>query len=328
MSITPKYRHASFRGFTLIELLVAMVLGIFLVGGVAGMYLETRKNMTQDDEMARLQENARYVIEVLRHEIASSGFFGGLNEHTLVSASPVGTDCAGTDWALDISTVMEMVNDYSSGAVLTSAGTTLTCLTAAELQVNSDIITVKRTADTPTLRDGVLSGDAEDINQWYLRSFDYSDYSWSYLTGTIPPDEKVAGSTYDYWEYYTRIFYLRNYSTETADGIPTFCEARLAASAMENRCLVEGVEEMHFEVGIDADDDGVAERYSSAPTAADFENAVAMRVHVMVRSINPVHGYTNNKSYRLGARTITPFNDGFIRKVFTTTVKLRNNLNS
>lgn len=319
-------------GFTLIELLVSMMLGIFLVGGVAGMYLETRKNMTQDDEIARLQENARYVIELLRHEIASSGFLGGLNDTGTIAAQAIATECAagGINWALNVSTVMEMVNDYPGSVTpQTSAGTQFQCLDPTLMQTNSDIISVKRTADTPTLRNGSYpSSETEDLNQWYLKTFDFAEYSWEYLTAAIPSDEATAGSTYDYWEYYVKIYFLRNYAETVGDGIPTFCESYLLGSDMDDRCLVEGVEEMHFEIGVDADGDDVAEQYISNPTSDNMDNAVSVRVHVLMRSINEIVGYTNDKSYSLGARSIGAYNDGYIRKVFTTTIKLRNNLNT
>ncbi len=90
---------------------------------------------------------------------------------------------------------------------------------------------------------------------------------------------------------------------------------------------MEGIEDLQFELGVDNDEDGVAEQYLSSPVAADFENAVAMRVHVLVRSIDEVSGYSNGKSYLLGSKEIDPYNDGYMRKVFTTTVKLRNGLN-
>ncbi len=312
-------------GFTLIELMVSLALGSVLVSGIASMYLETRKNMGQDEEMARLQENARYAINFLKHEISSAGFLGGLKESGDLAAEEVGTDCASSDWVTDVSNVIELANNVSaSGNPSTLVGTALTCITGNDLQATSDILTIKRTADTPTLRDGQLNTAAEDLNQWYLRISDFSDYTLTYLESDIPDDEATAGSTVDYWEYYAKIFYLRNYSIDEDDDIPTLCEASLVNSAITHRCLVEGIEDLQFELGIDSDDDFVADQYKSTPAAADFDNAVSVRVHILLRSVNTISDYTNTKSYRLGSKSVDAFNDAYIRKVFTTTVMLRN----
>src|SRR5690606_2137368 len=126
---------------------------------------------------------------------------------------------------------------------------------------------------------------------------------------------------------YVKIFYLRNYAVTAGDGIPTLCEARLNQSAYGDRCLVEGIEELQMELGIDTNEDGVADQYKSAPVAGDFENAVAIRMHILVRSVNDLPGYTNSKAYSMGARQVDAINDGVMRKVFTTTIKLRNGIN-
>ena len=42
-------------GFTLVELLVAMVLGIFLVGGVVSIYNSTQQNFRANENLARIQ---------------------------------------------------------------------------------------------------------------------------------------------------------------------------------------------------------------------------------------------------------------------------------
>ncbi|MFL0808789.1 MAG: PilW family protein [Agarilytica sp.] len=316
-------------GFTLIELMVSLALGSVLVGGIAGMYLETRQNIAQDEQMARLQENARYTLELLKREIALSGFFAGKGQVAEeLDAADVAENCAPYDWATELG-AMEFTNDMpSSGTITTTGGTFLTCLDSADIQEGSDLIVLKRTADAPTLSDGNLMTADADTSQWYLRIEDYTNYSWVYLEGAVDSDDATPGSAVDYWEYYVKIFYLREYTDEEDDGIPALCQTQLVGDGMEEQCLVEGVEDLQFELGVDYDDDGVAERYLSNPGGGDFDVAVSMRVHILMRSLNTISNYTNEKSYRLGSRTIAPLNDGYIRKVFTTTVSLRNIHNS
>ncbi len=57
----------------------------------------------------------------------------------------------------------------------------------------------------------------------------------------------------------------------------------------------------------------------------DLMNATAVRVYVLARSREATPGYTDTKTYTLGtAGTVGPFNDGFKRHVYSTTVRLIN----
>jgi type IV pilus assembly protein PilW len=63
-------------GFTLSELLISMVLGLFLVGGVLGVFLSGMETQRLNSATARMQESARFAMEVLRRDIRQAGFFG------------------------------------------------------------------------------------------------------------------------------------------------------------------------------------------------------------------------------------------------------------
>jgi len=54
-------------------------------------------------------------------------------------------------------------------------------------------------------------------------------------------------------------------------------------------------------------------------------NVVEVRMHVLARSLEATPGFTDTKTYVLGnTGTLGPFNDGFKRHVFTTSVRLVN----
>jgi type IV pilus assembly protein PilW len=59
--------------------------------------------------------------------------------------------------------------------------------------------------------------------------------------------------------------------------------------------------------------------------AVQLANATAVRVYVLARSREPTTGYTDTKEYQLGASgAVGPFDDGFKRHVYATTVRLIN----
>jgi type IV pilus assembly protein PilW len=105
--------------------------------------------------------------------------------------------------------------------------------------------------------------------------------------------------------------------------------------------LMGGIEHMEVEYGVDTDDDGSADRFTSDPaTLSDWTvtrtsqlvdtawekwaNVVAVQIHLLARSSDPTPGYTDTKTYHLGTTTLEPFNDGLSRHVYSSFVRLYN----
>ena len=59
-------------------------------------------------------------------------------------------------------------------------------------------------------------------------------------------------------------------------------------------------------------------------SVSQLTNVLAARVYVLARSNEATPGYTDTKTYTLGTQTLGPFNDGFKRHVFSTTVRFVN----
>jgi type IV pilus assembly protein PilW len=326
----PLYRQA---GLTLVELLISILLGVMLSLGMASIYVNAKVNYSNEEEAARMQENGRYAISLLKRELTQAGFYAGTPSIARMASAAVTTDCAGGNWALDASTPVELISDYS-GTATTINGTTFTCLTESgttPIVSGSDVVSVKRTASDYTLKDGEYANGVTtpQANQWYVRLESYgSTKAWEYVGSSPAFSAGVgAGSEVDFWEFYSSIYYLRNYSQTAGDDIPSLCVVELAADNMTRRCLVEGVEDMQIEFGLDTDNDGVPNRFKGTPTSAEMSGAVVARIYLLLRSVNPVgNGYTNAKAYQLGQKPVPAKNDGYLRRVMTTTVQMRNSI--
>lgn len=74
--------------------------------------------------------------------------------------------------------------------------------------------------------------------------------------------------------------------------------------------------------------DGSPDKFIRCPAAGcsetDLTNVVAVQLYVLARAEKVTPGYTDTKVYNLGTTTLGPFNDGFKRHVFSTTVRLNN----
>src|SRR5699024_3242996 len=84
-------------GFSLIELKIALVLGLLVVGAIIQLFIGSRATQMSNEALARVQENARFSLELLKGEfrdLGTHGFCGGdlvINNHlNNCGGNPVG----------------------------------------------------------------------------------------------------------------------------------------------------------------------------------------------------------------------------------------------
>lgn len=324
-----RYQH----GMSLAELMIAMALGLMLTLGIATLFTQTRQSFNQDEQIATMQANLRFAIEVVVADASMAGFWGGVlepisiqNDTTLSIANDCGVGAAG-DWAYDLSSPISGVDN----ATAAEAAAAFNCINAGEFRAGTDVIAVKR------VRGLAIEDDpnecVHDFNATDTLQDDTVYLADNGMTGLLfaqPKSGAIAvGGCVENREYTPTVHYIRTFSTAADDGIPTLCRKVMVMGAtptMTTECLVEGIEQLQIEYGVDANSDGLPERYVSAPTAAQWPTVTAIRVHLLARSLRPEQGYTNPKSYVLGNTTVTPA-DNFYRRSATTTVLLRNPAN-
>lgn len=323
------YTGVSARGLSLVELLVSLLLGLLLSAGMVSAYLGAKRHSFYEEQSARMQENGRYAMRLLTRELAMAGFFAGVPSMAAVVPGAVGRDCAADDWVLDAGEPLDLVNDHiGDNTPMSIHATAFLCLDGAQIAPDTDLLAIKRTAAEPSLQAGVPAAalTAATSESWFLRTVLGRPDAWQKVR---PIDLRAIGMaqpTHSYWEAITRIFYIRPYSESgnESEDLPTLCMETLAGDGMASRCLVEGVENMQLEYGIDYDDDGVPNRYVSAPVAGEIPLVVTVKIHLLLRSIVALAGHSDDKVYWLGQKEIPARGDAFLRCVFTSTVLLRN----
>lgn len=68
--------RARVSGFSLIELLIAMVMGLSLTAGVMQVYVGNTQTERDQEARARMQENGRFAVSYLAHELRMAGYLG------------------------------------------------------------------------------------------------------------------------------------------------------------------------------------------------------------------------------------------------------------
>jgi type IV pilus assembly protein PilW len=72
-------------------------------------------------------------------------------------------------------------------------------------------------------------------------------------------------------------------------------------------------------------DGAFVECTTAVPCTVDqLVNVTAVKIYVLVRSREPTQGYTDAKTYQVGTSVMGPFNDGFKRHVYVSTLRLPN----
>jgi type IV pilus assembly protein PilW len=308
------------QGISLIELMIAMALGAFMSVALVQTYLANSRVYNENEEMTRMQENARYALRYVSRELTMSGFLSGIEASSVgANAIAIAGDCS-ADWATDPTIAVEVVDNLDASSTTSSAGTALACIDGNV--EGSDILTVKRLADTPSVDDGVNNLDV-NASATYL-NVDNGTGTYTFVSG----DFGAVTTDTDVWRYFARAVFVREFSETAGDGITALCAVSLSTT-MSTDCLAEGVERMQIEFGIDDNGDTNVNRFVTSPSTAESQSIVAARIYLLMRSIGEVAGYDNDVIYQLGSTPVNggaAFNDGFYRRVFSTTVKLRNPL--
>ena len=63
-------------GLSLIEIMVALVIGSLLLLGAASLLINNKRIYQTQDQLGRMQENARFAVQRMFHDISMAGYFG------------------------------------------------------------------------------------------------------------------------------------------------------------------------------------------------------------------------------------------------------------
>mgnify|MGYP003564695758 FL=1 len=303
---------------TLVAFMVALALGALLLLLAAELLLASRRSLLWQAAVTQLERSGERGLALVTAELAMAGFLGGVRFVTLPPGAP---GCGAADgWALAPFPALALADRGATDEHRLSDGSTPDCLPGRYLQPGSDLLALKRAA---TLETGA-GGRALRDTQWYLLAdptgggtFDYVD-AGAGMGGPASAGQQVR-------EWRSSIYYVRDYSIQPGDGIPTLCVERLQGSAMRSECLVEGVERLHVEFHVDRDADGRADEVLAAPGAAALRQATHATVYLQVRTLASLRAKAESSELRLGReRVVVPAGDPYLHRVFVRTVPLRN----
>ncbi|MBE0613899.1 MAG: PilW family protein [Burkholderiales bacterium] len=360
-------------GFSLIELMIAITLGLMILSGLTAVFVKNSLARTEIERSHRQLESGRYAMALLTEDLRMAGFFAAFNPYELIispESPPLGADTSPVTAAIttmpdacatDPADLNRSFFFHIQG--IDNTATTPSCVSDA--RAGSDILVIRRVA-TCTASPLEAGCDALPAGAPYFQSSNCyqstelaknsggaasaKDYQAHFVLNT---DTSLATkhaldctAVAEYRRYLTRIYFVAN-NNEAGDGIPTLKRAELGGSGFTIVPLVEGIETLQFEYGVDANDDAVVDGYSADPSLANcgfatantlnapkcWLRAYAVKVNLLARNVEKSAGHTDSKVYTLGRKADGTSNlfpssgtyaDGYKRHAYNATVRLDN----
>jgi type IV pilus assembly protein PilW len=119
-------------GLTLVELMVAMTIGLFLVLVIATLFVGAKQTYRVQDNLARVQENGRFAMEMLGRNIRDAGYTNiSFSPPASLYAPPSATSFVKADGTPDVAITGSDGSAGSPDAITVSYDTASDCLNAA-----------------------------------------------------------------------------------------------------------------------------------------------------------------------------------------------------
>jgi type IV pilus assembly protein PilW len=323
------------RGLTLIELMIALTLGMLLLGIIIAILMGSRQTYRVNEATSRMQDNARYAFQVLSRDIRGAGYFGCIGS----DVTPTNTLNSPTDFLYNFVIPIQGYEATSTSAWTPAPDGSITSpLGGADIIVirgveGSGAKVVSHASGVADLNvakpSGLAAGDVVLVSDCLAAAifqitgiggglFD----SVGHAAGAGAPGNATNDLGKDYTggeilKIATRVYYVRT----NADGRPALYRKAGAAAAEE---VVEGVENMQIQYGVDTNGDLTADEYrkADAVTVADWPKVVSARVSLLMQTIDN-NVASQAQPYTYNGATTTP-TDRRLRQVYSTVIALRN----
>ncbi len=76
------------RGFTMVELMIALLIGLFLMGGLIGLLQSNKRAFSSQNQLSQLQDSERLAMTMLNDVIQQAGYFPDPTLNTASSTLP------------------------------------------------------------------------------------------------------------------------------------------------------------------------------------------------------------------------------------------------
>ena len=338
-------------GVSLIELLVALLLGLVLIAGIGHLFMSANRTYLLQEELSRIQENARVAMDILARDIRMAGFTGCPGQSALANA--ISANSSDREWMAhfdkgilgipasdksrvdsnaqsDIIVIHKLDPDYD--LTVTSHNTSTAILTSSQshgLREGNVLALVSQNCDQVSVFKATGNTSGSSIEHVALSGATLFNCT-SQLQGAYNCLSGSTGSSlYNHKSAIIAPLSSTAYYLRDSNGVSNLYRKTIGETATGRTnnaaALIEGIEGLSFMYGYDSSGDQAPDQYRTASSIGlfsnDWSNVVSVRIELLVRSFTEVADQP--QPYFFAGSLIAP-EDRFLRQNFVTTVELRN----
>ncbi len=336
MGVSRSHSRSIQKGFSLVELMVAVTISLLVLTALSAIFISSTRSRNEMQKSTQQQESGRYAAELLADNLKMAGYLAEFDSSPLTTPATLPDPCLTT-----IANLLTALPLHVQG--VNDAAAVPSCI--SDVKEGTDIIVVRRVSTCAAGAAGCAAfvegepyfqaslctpndGSGTELAHAVVSDADYAAYYFALSTSAADFTRRktscVATDFAAIQRYLVHIYFIAN-NNVSGDGIPTLKRAELGAGVFSIVPLVDGIENMQIEYGIDTNSDGVPNSYTSAPTSTtDWRNVMAARVNLLARNTISSQGYTDSRVYTLGDKEVSAPNDGYKRHVYSTTAQFVN----
>ncbi|WKJ89760.1 PilW family protein [Methylomonas montana] len=337
-------------GMTLVEIMIALLIGAFLLGGVLQIFINSRQTYRMQENLSRLQENGRFAMEFISRDLRMAGYLGCASLGAVTPAIDASPQNPNPNPAVNPFTNLNAIVGNNNIANSWNANA---CSGTHQCIANTDAVTIQYADSCGGYLTGNMASDNANIQIPANNTCNISQYDTLLLSDCSSADVFVATSASSGAGKQTiahannqntspklskvygadaEIFVFRSYSyfiRTGASGMPALWRldnAKAVASSSNPMELLEDIEDFQILYGEDTNADGTANYYVPANSVVNVGNVISIRISVLVATHDD-NLASQPLAYTFNGTTTTPV-DRRLRRVFTSTLAVRNRLNS
>ncbi|WP_428634255.1 PilW family protein [Sedimenticola sp.] len=344
-------------GLSLVELMVALAISGTLMAGVMQVFSGSKQVDRLAMATARIQENGRFAVDILNEELQHIGYQGCFNPNTPISSEWI----LANEYNIESGGVRDLTNNTVKGLNDFAVGVTQidlnngVAIDGANPLPNTDALFVARASQSANVLEADMAGvegalnvatnpAGHAVNDMLLITncktasiFRVSDLSTSaprmlsHAQGSLSKQNVSASFhvAYEKGSNLHRLVYNTYFIRNNAQGIPSLYRDNAYEGLAE---LIRGVENMQVLYGhYDSrgtsltSDDRVRWLDADDVDSDEWREVMAVRLAILVRDEENVLPSTGPSGFDLLGTTVAPAaTDQRLRRVFTTTAKIRN----
>ena len=328
-------------GITLIEILVSLALSLIILAGIMHIFLNNKQTYRVQEAFARLQESGRFAMQFIVKDLRMAGYVGCGGKVSTVKnmvdlEDPKGNDPSDADPVTIFNGSGLEGFEYANLPIQLNSSVSLN---TTNVVAGTDIVRIKRAAATGARLWGNLSVESakiqldgatalglfKDNDILFISDCEAADIfvannvseATNPITIAHPDAVNVGGflskkyqKDAEVYKFVSNTYYI---GTNAAGEPALYRRSLLNAANLSEEELVDGIEDLQLLYGEDTDTDGAPNIYVDSGSVTNWDNIVAVRIELQVRSIE------DNLS-----KSMTAYGDKRLRRTFTTSIAIRN----